>query len=270
MSSTPTLLFFIRVFFSAPRNPPTTPLVNPTIRTVLLLFLATSAYHSRMKTSYLRYTCLFLLSSACLDLEALQSGRNRSPDQASAVPSDAALTVNRDMSSSVSDLASDLAPPRDPPIPAAGCRSGYGYPVRVGTGGVQIYACPGTFTTGKAFMLCAVGFSIPIALSANCTNAVTVTHKAQGFFAANVLYGNAAPPYICQWQNQPVAQRYIGGCGDASQVETVTSGCGSSDRRVLCNSGLSSFACPFVNGSDGDFITGLSNTDPNSGVICLQ
>jgi len=216
----------------------------------------------------LRLAPLFLLISSCFfDLAGLQSG-NKVPDAAaSAVDMHSSTVVTTyDLTTSV-----DLLPAQDPPVAAAGCSSGLGYPVYVGA--VQLYACPGIFDAGKAASLCASGYTIATAVTPNCTFAVTQTYKTYGFFTANVLYANigadAAAP-VCQWQNQSAVDRGIGGCGNAANVLTTPAGCGSTDRTMPCSAAASSFSCPTTSRGDGDFAAGLSNTDPRSGVLCYR
>jgi hypothetical protein len=151
-------------------------------------------------------------------------------------------------------------------VTTSACPSGMGFDVTA-AGKPTVYACPTVFAN-KANMTadvqCKNGYSL-------CTNANNVDlalcsatgKNSNGYFIANVPAHRAAGQLVCSagMTGQNLAWS---GCGKAGAT-IITGSCQGFATAVTCAFGGQNFQC-----QAGPLITDISNTDPNSGVLCCH
>lgn len=217
-----------------------------------------------MRTTTTAPILIPLCLAACLDLDALTSGRGRAQD-ASSVPADA---------------SADLPPPDLAPAPV-GCLSGRGRVVSA-----TMHACPGAWPAGQGpAVLCAPGWSW-------CSSNPVGPDACQKALPADELYLAKSPisqptayPWMpattkCSWAGaQSSGMRGLGGCGNGipniSGPPNVTP-CDGWPLALHCWSGGGQpsadavVTCPWSMASDGDMSNVLNGNPGKVGALCCR
>lgn len=206
-------------------------------------------------TASVRHPALFvmLILTACLDLDALQSGRGQPAAQTPA----------------------DAAPPADlAALPMAACRSGRGTPLSERSVACQAaLAKPGDITNS-----CGMGWSLCETIPTTPEACASLTG---GFYASSQrgsqLHVPPNPSLICTWSGPraDVDQRFLFGCGSTPKTmyESPVS-CGGYTRALLCRNGGAEAATTWdclIGSRPGDVdFADVTNTDQAGGVLCCR